>query len=231
VAALFRRLFLAIIKLFRCPIRPELTESVTTPEGQPKSEESGATDKTTTLRPSPSPPTSKSPQRLKPDINLNIELLKTAQSYVGTMEKGGDNKGPEVEAFQKAVDGKAHGEAWCMSYVQFCIKEVEQKFGIDSTIFKSEHCLTVWGKSPGAIRVARPTPGCIVIWRFKGTFNGHVGIVEKVGANNYIETIEGNTGESVGGIQDSDGVYRRVRRMDPPEAVKMQVLGYIRAFQ
>jgi len=57
-------------------------------------------------------------------------LVEEALKWVGTMEKGGDNKGPEVEEFQKAVDGKAQKEPWCMAYVQFCIKKVEEKLSL-----------------------------------------------------------------------------------------------------
>lgn len=42
-------------------------------------------------------------------------LIDEAKKWIGTTESGADNCGPEVELFQKAVDGKSQGEAWCFT--------------------------------------------------------------------------------------------------------------------
>lgn len=139
-------------------------------------------------------------------------LVETALKYKGVHEKGGNNKGPEVEMFQKAVDGKASGEAWCMNFLQFCILLAEKQLSIKSKIFRSEHCMTVWNKSPESLRVEKPVPGCIVIWRHGSTTNGHTGIITEIVDNKYFMSIEGNTGPSDDVVvREGDGVYRKRR--------------------
>lgn len=59
-------------------------------------------------------PIAKKPEvATKPAAMPNLKLLEEARRWVGVREKGGNNRGPEVEKFQKAVDGRASGEAWC----------------------------------------------------------------------------------------------------------------------
>jgi lysozyme len=106
------------------------------------------------------------------------KLLETARQYIGVKEQA-KNSGPEVEKFQKAVDGKAQGEPWCMSFTQFAIKSAESATKVDSKVFSSEHCLTVWNRSPKELRMSQPKPGSLVIWRHGNSSSGHVGIVEK----------------------------------------------------
>ncbi len=45
--------------------------------------------------------------------NLHLSLVEVATKYIGIKESTNHNDGPEVEMFQKAVDGKAQGESWC----------------------------------------------------------------------------------------------------------------------
>lgn len=81
-------------------------------------------------------------------------------------------------------------------------------------IFRGEHCLTVWNRTPDTMKGQTPIAGAIVIWRKIGTAQGHCGIVEGLEASGkYLRTIEGNTG--VLGARESrdggDGVCRKVR--------------------
>ena len=153
-------------------------------------------------------------------------LVKEALKYKNIHEKGGNNKGPEVEMFQKAVDGKASGEAWCMAFVQYCIKKVQTELNIKSNIYKAEHCMTVWNKSPESMRVAKPAPGCVVIWRHGNTTNGHTGIITEIVDNDYFMSIEGNTGPSDDVVvREGDGVYRKRRAMKGNG--DMKVVGFL----
>lgn len=153
-------------------------------------------------------------------------LVEVARRFVGVKEKG-DNRGELVELFQKAVDGKAQGESWCMCFVQYCILEVERTNAVKSKVFKSEHCLTVWNKSPKELRLKEPEAGCLIIWQFDNTSNGHVGIVTKVNKNT-VETVEGNTGDGSGVVREGDGVYARKRSKLGSQ--KMKILGYLKVF-
>lgn len=69
--------------------------------------------------------------------------LGLAASHVGVREVG-NNAGPEVEHWQKAVDGKARNESWCMGVQQDDVKDTETALCVKLTkLRRSEHCLTV----------------------------------------------------------------------------------------
>jgi uncharacterized protein (DUF2147 family) len=157
------------------------------------------------------------------------QLLEIAASYVGVHEQGGANCGPEVEQFQKAVDGKACGEAWCMGFAQFCIKALEAKTQTDSKIFKSKSCLQVWNQSPKELRLTQPEPGSLVIWQRGNTGRGHVGIIEQVSRDGKtFSTIEGNIRNPQSKNRKRDGVYRRKRSIQ--NVGKLRLKGFIRIF-
>jgi len=157
------------------------------------------------------------------------ELLETFKKYIGVREVGGPNKGADVERFQKAVDGKAQGESWCMAFSQFCIKEVEDKLAVKSPVYKSEHCLTVWNQTSSLMRLKDPEPGCLIIWRHGKTASGHVGVVELVNGDGTVGTIEGNTGPGAGVVREGDGVYRRTRAV--VGTADMPGVGFLRVLQ
>ena len=46
---------------------------------------------------------------------IGSKLIEEAEKTLGITEHGGENCGAEVEEFQRTVDGRAQGEAWCMS--------------------------------------------------------------------------------------------------------------------
>lgn len=161
--------------------------------------------------------------------NWQQKLIEIAASYVGVQEQGGDNCGLKVEQFQKAVDGKACGEAWCMGFAQFCIKALEAKTQTESQVFKSKSCLEVWNKSPKELRLSQPEPGSLVIWQRETSGRGHVGIIEKVSRDGKtFSTIEGNIRNPQNKTRKRDGVYRRKRSIE--DFGKMRLKGFIRIF-
>lgn len=160
-------------------------------------------------------------------MSLHSRLVDEAKSYIGVTESGGDNHGKDVENFQRAVDGKAQGESWCMAFVQFCIRRV-----IDKTMFPAtEHCLTAWNKANPNAKYALDSqdvrPGFVVIWRHGLSMNGHTGIVTAVSKDSF-ETVEGNTSMGSGIERNGDGVYARSRSRFCTGTMK--VVGFIDPF-
>lgn len=147
------------------------------------------------------------------------ELPKIAARYLGIEEMGGDNRGPLVEAFQKAVDGKAQGEPWCAAFVAYCIQET----GVPHTLKLSEHVLTLWKSNPHAQR-KEPAPGLVVCWQKQGTTLGHAGIVEDVDGFNFT-TLEGNTSGGAGLDRNGDTVARKARSLG--NTGSFQLLGFL----
>lgn len=159
-------------------------------------------------------------------------LVALAGTCVGIREKGGNNKGPEVKEFQKTVDGRASSEAWCMAFVETMIAFIEYDFKVKSPIFASEHCMTVWGKTPKAQRVKMsPLPGAIVIWQKGNSSSGHTGIVEGADEKNFT-AYEGNTESGVntkGKVErDGGGVYHTKRSRKGSGSMK--VVGFLKPF-
>ena len=159
-------------------------------------------------------------------------LVFEAQRWVGLKEVGGNNRGQVVEMFQKAVDGKASGEAWCLAFVQFCIQMVDKEYDFvrqmkasKAAVFGTEHCLTLWNKSGEGQKKKSPEVGTIVLWRHGDTASGHAGVVTEVLQNGQFKTVEGNTGDGAGVVREGDGVFERIRSVNG--AGTMKVLGFI----
>lgn len=163
----------------------------------------------------------------RPGSKSAQELIRIAESFVGVRERGGNNRGPEVEMFQRTIGGAA-GEAWCMSFVQYCIKQAEAATGARSGIHRSEGCQNVWYNSPSNMRRSRPEPGSVVIWGRRNSWQGHTGVVVKVHANGSFETVEGNTSGGAGVNRSGDGVYRCTRHMGGYGSLR--VMGFLKVF-
>jgi hypothetical protein len=164
--------------------------------------------------------------------NPRALLVEAAKVCVGVREKTGKNDGPLVELFQETI-GKANGEAWCMSFVQTLIAYVEVKLNVTSPVFASEHCLTVWNKTPKSSRVVHyPNPGAIAIWRHGSTTNGHTGVVVKWGRESSFDAIEGNTTSGLNEkeeiVREGGGVYATKRAKKTVGS--MQLVGFLKPF-
>lgn len=169
-------------------------------------------------------------------------LLWLAGNLVGTQEVGGANKGALVERFQKAVDGKAQGESWCLAFLQFCIREVDA-LGLahgdmsGSPLPRSEWVKLFWESAPIPLKrkpTEAPDPGMLIVWRQYGangqpTDKGHIGLVTGIDpATSHVLTIEGNTSGGAGLNRDGDGVYRRSR--NPQGDGPLRVVGYLKVW-
>lgn len=171
-------------------------------------------------------------------------------SYSITEE--GQNEGPWVEKFQKAVDGKAQKEPYCMALVQWVFKggalelfdslvetgdmveEYRPAFSgwlqnCDRNLFDSEHCMTVWNKTPSELKFTGPARGRIVIWNKRGTSSGHTGIITEVHSPAFFSCLEGNTGPGSNVEREGQGVYIKTRRNQT--VGNMRLVGFIQPWR
>lgn len=165
------------------------------------------------------------------DIKARM-LVAEAKRWIGIQEQGGDNQGQMVKKFQKAVDGKAYGEPWCLSMVMFCIKAVDSLcqesmyWRSRAKVKNTEHCLTLWNALPKSQRHSKPKVGRLVIWQHyrngKPTSSGHVGVVTKVIDGKYIMTVEGNTGSTTRVERNGDGVFEKRRTIKGSRRMKVK---------
>ena len=136
-----------------------------------------------------------------------------------------------MRRFQSAI-GKAVGEAWCLSFGQFCVIETDRH--IDEVwlqslpphgLFPTEHCVTLWKKSQHL--VCDPRPGSIILWQKwkngKPTQSGHAGVVVEVLDHATVKTVEGNTGGGPGVNREGDVVAEKTRSLNGKGS--MRVLG------
>ena len=158
-------------------------------------------------------------------------LIEEARRWVGVEEQG-NNSGQLIQIWQKAIDAKAVQEPWCMCFVQSQIKTIDnlfyKVFGITnfSKVYQSEHCFTVWQKSPQEIKSKIPVPGAIAVWKQKDSTSGHTGIVVSVNlAQKTFKTIEGNTSPGGGIVREGQGVYEKTRTMDGQG--NLELLGFL----
>ena len=137
-------------------------------------------------------------------------VLYAAASQVGITENpAGSNKVKyNTEYYGREVSGKAY--PWCMAFVWWVFQ------GAGFHLFKTASCSAFVGqykaKSPGQIVRANYRAGDIVFFDFTGkrAKTEHVGIVESVGADGTLTTIEGNTG--MGNDANGGAVMRRTRK-------------------
>lgn len=171
-------------------------------------------------------------------------LITEASRWIGVSEIGGDNRGQLVEMFQKAVDGKAMREPWCAAFVWFCIKAIDEICDATkipgftsskSPLFRSEHVLTIWERSPVTHRETNPLPGHLVLWRYfdedgNATTSGHIGIVAEVKPNDgSFQTIEGNT-SATGNLVVREGDVVAYKRRFLSGSRRMKIQGFLRVW-
>ncbi len=119
------------------------------------------------------------------------KVLETARRYLGFHEKG-ENGNPFSKFFGRGP------EAWCADFVSYCYTKAGKKLNQSYT-----PTLLAQLKSNGTYTRNNPRPGDIIMFDWhpgSGVSAEHTGLVEKVFRKNgrlYVQTIEGNSGDSV----------------------------------
>lgn len=137
-------------------------------------------------------------------------IIRTAESYLGTVEKPNNNVIFNTEYYGREVNGSAY--PWCCVFVWY----VFQKSGASKIFFdgkKTAYCPTLmeWARSKCQL-VKTPKKGDVVFFNFNGkTRADHVGIVEAVSPNGDLLTIEGNTSST--NNNNGGQVAQRTRKM------------------
>lgn len=136
--------------------------------------------------------------------------LMWARSQVGVRERGGPNRGPEVEGYLAAA-GLGGGHAWCAAFVLWCVTRA----GADrARLPRSAAAVRSWFSVALRVDAVRQVPrrGDLFFWLDEDG-RGHIGFVAEVDLDGRrIRTIEGNT-DAARGSRDGDGVYERWRSL------------------
>jgi len=167
------------------------------------------------------------------DVAKAALAIALGYAAAGIRESGGNNRGDQVEAFQRLLGGHP-GDAWCADFVCSCLIKAHarvrglpedrvflQGYVRDTSgmmVGLSGSCVGLWGSAKfrgiQKPKSFHPSPGDLVLFDFGGTGEPHhVGFV-KSAAGEWIYTVEGNTSSGQAGSQaDGDGVFERMRAL------------------
>lgn len=138
---------------------------------------------------------------------LALRAMEIAQSKEGVRELTGNNDGPEVEAYLKAV-GLGKGYAWCMAFVVWCYDQAAAQLGLKNPLVRTGGCMKQWNETTcQKVGVTELRAGDIAIMDLGGGA-GHTFIVT-ARRGPVVLTVEGNTNNN--GSANGDGVYCRSR--------------------
>lgn len=164
---------------------------------------------------------------------LVAKALEIAAGEIGVREKGGKNRGPQVDAYVAAAGlDPNRGYPWCAAFVFWCFHSAAMEAGVPNPCPRTARVGGNPEAPPGLwdralyYQTDRPSPGAVFV--IIGKHGGHCGFVEHVTvarklpgdipAGTVLTTIEGNTNED--GSREGIGVFRRTRLPD-------EITGYL----
>jgi hypothetical protein len=122
-------------------------------------------------------------------------MVNLARAEIGVAEQPpGSNDSPRIAQFRQATAGAPGPGPWCAYFVSWAAREAGVPIGDAGQGFGRVDDVWAWGQSAGKAIPAgsgQPQPGDLIVW------DEHIGIVESVGADGSIHTIEGNSSDRV----------------------------------
>jgi hypothetical protein len=122
-------------------------------------------------------------------------MVNLARAEIGVTEQPpGSNESPRIAQFRQATAGAPGPGPWCAYFVSWAAREAGVPLGDAGQGFGRVDDVWAWAQGAGKAIPAgggRPQPGDLIVW------DEHIGIVESVGADGSIHTIEGNSSDRV----------------------------------
>jgi hypothetical protein len=120
--------------------------------------------------------------------------LAAAQAEVGQAEQPpGSNDSPRIAQYRQATAGSGVGP-WCAYFVSWAARQAGTPIGDQGQGYGRVDDVWAWGQRTGRAMPATgtvPQSGDLIVW------DEHIGIVESVGADGSINTVEGNSSNQV----------------------------------
>jgi hypothetical protein len=120
-------------------------------------------------------------------------ILAAIRPEVGQAEQPpGSNDSPRIAQYRQATVGSGVGP-WCAYFVSWAARQAGVPIGDSGQGYGLVDDVWAWGERTGKSLPAgsTPQPGDLIVW------DEHIGIVESVGADGSIHTIEGNSSDRV----------------------------------
>lgn len=138
----------------------------------------------------------------KPRTTLGARALNEARKLLGTLEQGGNNRGPTVDKIIRE-NGGTPGEAWCGDFDAHCYRKAGSK-----SVTRSWAAVRFLGRisGQGRIKTSQLRAGDILIWDghtnlFAGWATSSGGRTGRAKAT-HVRTIGGNEG-TPGGVRQN----------------------------
>ena len=152
---------------------------------------------------------------------ISKQLESVYRGEVGKREVG-HNSGKDVEPYQKAVDGKAQKEPYCLGFIQWGANKVCAIYNVKNPLYPTEHCYTLWQHTPDKYKEKSAAPGRLGVMKSRTSSDGHIFYDVAAGLIKW-PTIEANT--NTAGSREGDGVYASTRYATG--TVTKKILGHI----
>jgi hypothetical protein len=120
-------------------------------------------------------------------------ILNAIRPEVGVAEQPpGSNDSPRIAQYRQATAGSGVGP-WCAYFVSWAARQAGVPLGDSGQGFGRVDDVYAWAQKTGKALPAgaTPAPGDLIVW------DEHIGVVESVGADGSIHTIEGNSSDQV----------------------------------
>jgi hypothetical protein len=133
---------------------------------------------------------------LLPGSGSGGRMLQIAAAEVGQGEQPpGSNDSPRIAQYRMATAGSGVGP-WCAYFASWAAQQAGVPLGEVGQGFGSVDAVAGWAQRTGRWTAAAPgvlpQPGDLIVWGAS-----HIGIVESVGPDGSINTIEGNSSNAV----------------------------------
>ena len=129
--------------------------------------------------------------------SLTATALELALGQLGVRERGGANRGPQVDEYLRSV-GLEPGQPWCAAFVYWCFAAAARSRGFVNPVPKTGSTLRLWMLSEPVCRDSNPRPGLVYVLDHGGG-QGHAGIVTGVTGDGGMTEVSGNTFDDHGG--------------------------------
>ncbi|MEZ5120013.1 MAG: CHAP domain-containing protein [Solirubrobacterales bacterium] len=127
--------------------------------------------------------------------SASARMLQIASAEVGQAEQPpGSNDSARIAQYRTATAGAGVGP-WCAYFASWVANQAGVPLGEAGQGFGAVQSVAEWAQRTGRWTPAgagTPQPGDLVVWGAR-----HIGIVESVGADGSISTIEGNSSDRV----------------------------------
>jgi len=123
-------------------------------------------------------------------------IVNLVSKEVGVAEQPpGSNDSPRIAQFRQATAGSGVGP-WCAYFASWAAREAGVPLGDNGQGFGRVDDVYAWAQKAGKAIPntggdVKPQPGDLIVW------DEHIGVVESVGTDGTINTIEGNSSDQV----------------------------------